>query len=207
MINMQNANLHCLPENYQMKFVPAAWSCAVLSVCVSAGLTFSALPLLPCFLRLLPACRYYLYHALSWPQLLYVAEDHKQRIVGYTHRRRPPEHSASIWRPRRTAPHRLHRTALHSYVLAKMEEDAATPHGHITSLAVARSHRKMGLATKLMLAANRAMQVQTTDRPQTEYRPWTSVEPQGTGPRRAGGFWSLFVSFFFSLNVTLCLAL
>ncbi|KAI9137490.1 putative N-terminal acetyltransferase complex subunit ARD1 [Paraphysoderma sedebokerense] len=27
--------------------------------------------------------KYYLYHALSWPQLSYVAEDHKGRIVGY----------------------------------------------------------------------------------------------------------------------------
>lgn len=31
------------------------------------------------------------------------------------------------------------------------------PHGHITSLAVLRSHRKLGLATKLMLASERAM--------------------------------------------------
>jgi peptide alpha-N-acetyltransferase len=44
------------------------------------------------------------------------------------------------------------------YVLAKMEEDAAVPHGHITSLAVLRSHRKLGLATKLMHATQRAMQ-------------------------------------------------
>lgn len=88
LLKIQNANLHCLPENYQMK--------------------------------------YYLYHALSWPQLIYIAEDYKGNVVGY--------------------------------VLAKMEEDAVTPHGHITSLAVARSHRKMGLATKLMLCANRAMQ-------------------------------------------------
>jgi len=27
--------------------------------------------------------KYYFYHILSWPQLLYVAEDHRQRIVGY----------------------------------------------------------------------------------------------------------------------------
>ncbi|KAK9766719.1 N-terminal acetyltransferase A complex catalytic subunit ard1 [Basidiobolus ranarum] len=27
--------------------------------------------------------KYYFYHALSWPQLSYVAEDHKGRIVGY----------------------------------------------------------------------------------------------------------------------------
>lgn len=88
LMNMQNANLHCLPENYRMK--------------------------------------YYLYHGLSWPQLLFIAEDANKRVVGY--------------------------------VLAKMDEEAGKdPHGHITSLAVFRSHRKMGLATKLMIAANRAM--------------------------------------------------
>eukprot|EP01119_Soliformovum_irregulare_P018741 TRINITY_DN57_c0_g1_i1.p1 TRINITY_DN57_c0_g1~~TRINITY_DN57_c0_g1_i1.p1 ORF type:complete len:230 (+),score=57.94 TRINITY_DN57_c0_g1_i1:48-737(+) len=69
--------------------------------------------------------KYYLYHLLSWPQLSYVAEDHKGNIVGY--------------------------------VLAKMEEDAEEPHGHITSLAVLRSHRKLGLATKLMTQAQKSM--------------------------------------------------
>jgi ribosomal protein S18 acetylase RimI-like enzyme len=69
--------------------------------------------------------KYYFYHMLSWPQLLYCAEDADGSIVGY--------------------------------VLAKMEEEAAEVHGHITSLAVLRSHRKLGLATKLMLAAERAM--------------------------------------------------
>lgn len=87
LVEMQNCNLFCLPENYQMK--------------------------------------YYLYHILSWPQLLMVAED-QGKIVGY--------------------------------VLAKMEEDAKEAHGHITSLAVLRTHRKLGLATKLMNAAQRAMQ-------------------------------------------------
>jgi len=70
--------------------------------------------------------KYYLYHALSWPQLLYVAEDYGGKIVGY--------------------------------VLAKMEEDSEQKHGHITSLAVLRSHRKMGVATKLMQAAQHAME-------------------------------------------------
>ena len=71
--------------------------------------------------------KYYFYHILSWPQLLYVAEDKsgKSKIVGY--------------------------------VLAKMEEDAETSHGHITSLAVLRSHRKLGLATRLMRAAEHDM--------------------------------------------------
>ncbi len=37
------------------------------------------------------------------------------------------------------------------YVLAKMEEDETKPpHGHITSLAVLRTHRKRGIATMLM---------------------------------------------------------
>jgi len=69
--------------------------------------------------------KYYFYHILSWPQLSYVAEDPKGRIVGY--------------------------------VLAKMEEDTDEPHGHITSLAVLRSHRRMGLATKLMTQAQNSM--------------------------------------------------
>merc|ERR1711920_667037 len=44
------------------------------------------------------------------------------------------------------------------YVLAKMEEDTDEPHGHITSLAVARSHRKLGIASKLMRASIAAME-------------------------------------------------
>merc|ERR1712190_257778 len=44
------------------------------------------------------------------------------------------------------------------YVLAKMEEDTDEPHGHITSLAVARTHRKMGIASKLMRASIAAME-------------------------------------------------
>jgi ribosomal protein S18 acetylase RimI-like enzyme len=37
------------------------------------------------------------------------------------------------------------------------EEEAAETHGHITSLAVARTHRKLGVATKLMEAARKAL--------------------------------------------------
>jgi ribosomal protein S18 acetylase RimI-like enzyme len=38
------------------------------------------------------------------------------------------------------------------YVLANMEEEPADgiPHGHITSLSVMRTHRRLGLAEKLM---------------------------------------------------------
>merc|ERR1711994_133720 len=38
------------------------------------------------------------------------------------------------------------------------EEDSSEVHGHITSLAVLRSHRKLGLASKLMRAAMAAME-------------------------------------------------
>jgi len=70
--------------------------------------------------------KYYFYHGLSWPQLSFVAEESRGKIVGY--------------------------------VLAKMEEESdEVPHGHITSLAVQRSHRRLGIAQKLMDQASRAM--------------------------------------------------
>ena len=72
--------------------------------------------------------KYYLYHGLTWPQLSFIAEDDNGQIVGY--------------------------------VLAKMEEDSAAGsgggsqgdvvHGHITSLAVMRTYRRLGLANRLM---------------------------------------------------------
>ena len=70
--------------------------------------------------------RYYLYHALSWPQLLFVAEDDNGKIVGY--------------------------------VMAKLEEDDEKKgkkgiEAHITSLSTLRTHRKLGIATKLMIAS------------------------------------------------------
>ncbi|KAJ1033165.1 probable N-terminal acetyltransferase complex subunit ARD1 [Ustilago sp. UG-2017a] len=71
--------------------------------------------------------RYYLYHALTWPQLSYVAEDEKGRVVGY--------------------------------ILGKMEEEPADgiPHGHVTSISVLRSYRRLGLANKLMKQSQEAM--------------------------------------------------
>jgi N-alpha-acetyltransferase 10/11 len=72
---------------------------------------------------------YYLYQILAWPQISTVAEDSGGRIVGY--------------------------------VLAQMNDDAegeqGDPHGHILSVAVLKTHRKLGLATRLMQAAEKAM--------------------------------------------------
>eukprot|EP00929_Paragymnodinium_shiwhaense_P115096 TRINITY_DN83703_c0_g1_i1.p2 TRINITY_DN83703_c0_g1~~TRINITY_DN83703_c0_g1_i1.p2 ORF type:complete len:231 (+),score=98.30 TRINITY_DN83703_c0_g1_i1:86-778(+) len=44
------------------------------------------------------------------------------------------------------------------YVLAKMDDESDECHGHITSLAVLRSHRRMGIAARLMRASMKAME-------------------------------------------------
>ncbi|KFY35633.1 hypothetical protein V495_07994, partial [Pseudogymnoascus sp. VKM F-4514 (FW-929)] len=80
--------------------------------------------------------KYYLYHALSWPQLSFVAVD--------------------VARPQKS-PYDPPRIV--GYVLAKMEEEPAdgVAHGHITSLSVMRTHRRLGIAEKLMRQAQKAM--------------------------------------------------
>jgi peptide alpha-N-acetyltransferase len=82
-----------------------------------------------CNLQNLPenyTMKYYLYHAMTWPGLSYVAEDHNGRIVGY--------------------------------ILAKMDEepDNTEPHGHVTSLSVLRTYRRLGLAKKLMVQSRKS---------------------------------------------------
>ncbi|KAK4695595.1 hypothetical protein P7C71_g2185, partial [Lecanoromycetidae sp. Uapishka_2] len=80
--------------------------------------------------------KYYLYHALSWPQLSYVAVD--------------------VSRPKKTP---YDPPKIVGYVLAKMEEEPVNgiQHGHITSLSVMRTHRRLGLAEKMMRQSQRAM--------------------------------------------------
>ncbi|KAG2668749.1 hypothetical protein I3760_14G005300 [Carya illinoinensis] len=98
-------------------------------VCIRKATVYDLLDMQTCNHLCLPEnyqMKYYLYHILTWPKLLYVAEDYKGHIVGY--------------------------------VLAKMKEESNECHGHITSLAVLRTHRKLGLATKLMHAAQNAME-------------------------------------------------
>ena len=64
---MQHANLNCLPENYQMKYYLYRTHLAFFSlVSRPEGANCSRAA-----------------DILTWPQLSYVAEDHKGRIVGY----------------------------------------------------------------------------------------------------------------------------
>jgi len=74
--------------------------------------------------------KFWMYHAMTWPQISFVAEDHKGRIVGY--------------------------------VLAKIDEPSEEGkneeiHGHVNSISVLRSYRRLGLAKKLMLLSQEAM--------------------------------------------------
>ena len=91
--------------------------------------------------------QYYLYHILSWPQLLYVAEDYNKKIVGYVLAKMQAglRICSMSWLGQRLTP------------LFCREDEADPPHGHITSLSVARSHRKLRLAAKLMTAARTSL--------------------------------------------------
>lgn len=108
---MQNANLHNLPENYQLK--------------------------------------YYMYHILLWPQALFVATT-TDDVEDLDESEGLPVPLADP----KGDPAYLGREKLVGYVLGKMEDDPdaddKTPHGHITSLSVMRTYRRMGLAEKLM---------------------------------------------------------
>ncbi|KAJ6228170.1 n-terminal acetyltransferase [Anaeramoeba flamelloides] len=72
--------------------------------------------------------RYYLYHFLTWPELTHVAENFEGKIVGY--------------------------------VLGKLDDsnkNADYRYGMITSVAINRHYRKLGLATRLMRRTLAAM--------------------------------------------------
>ena len=120
---MQNANLHNLPENYMMK--------------------------------------YYMYHILSWPELSFVATTTDVDIEPET--QDANEEDYMLMNDNLGNSIKLDPTyvkpgeKLIGYVLTKMNDDpdqANEPaNGHITSLSVMRTFRRMGLAEKLMRQA------------------------------------------------------
>jgi N-alpha-acetyltransferase 10/11 len=76
--------------------------------------------------------KYYFYHLLSWPQLLWVAEDFDGTIVGYCLAKMEEESSNS------------------GESSSPQSKQSPPRHGHITSLSVLRTYRKRGIATALM---------------------------------------------------------
>ena len=82
--------------------------------------------------------KYYFYHLLSWPQLLWVAEDFDGQIVGYCLAKMEEDEQQQQQQQQRSS--------------------SSTRHGHITSLSVLRTHRKRGIATALMRRSQREME-------------------------------------------------
>ncbi|EAZ62951.1 N-terminal acetyltransferase complex ARD1 subunit (Arrest-defective protein 1) [Scheffersomyces stipitis CBS 6054] len=119
---MQNANLHNLPENYQLK--------------------------------------YYMYHILSWPQASFVATTYED-IVESNDTEAGEEFGGEKEDPKGDSAYINRGEKIVGYVLGKMEDDPEaedkTPHGHITSLSVMRTYRRMGIAEKLMRQSLYAM--------------------------------------------------
>lgn len=88
---------------------------------------------------------------MTWPELSYVAVNPKEEIVGYI--------LAKMYVPAPCALDILYRTVLTfvpSFCLAlqleynRDEENTEVPSGHVTSISVLRSYRRLGLAAKLM---------------------------------------------------------
>lgn len=131
---MQNANLLNLPENYQLK--------------------------------------YYMYHILSWPQASFVATtydpedyhsvlDDNEENEGEVLAESNDISVEDVQDPKGDTAYINRGEKIVGYVLGKMEDDPdaedKTPHGHVTSLAVMRTYRRMGLAEKLMKQSLYAM--------------------------------------------------
>merc|ERR1719295_127669 len=145
---MQHCNLQCLPENY--------------------------------------ALRYYLYHIVTWPQLLFVAEDEADngKIVGYVLAKMEEEEregqsiaaqkgksiggSAQFEEMKKRRDAKMRKKGQKALRGGESKEEKTEnddesdngtkwKHGHITSLAVLRTHQKLGLASALMMASEKQM--------------------------------------------------
>ena len=87
--------------------------------------------------------KYYLYHALTWPQLSFVAVVRPKGGYGKGARGAGAAAAGDVSGAY---------PKVVGYVLAKMEEEPTDglQHGHITSLSVMRTHRRLGIAERLM---------------------------------------------------------
>lgn len=121
---IQNTNLHNLPENYTYK--------------------------------------YFLYHILAWPQASFVAtttniEDDRAEASVSTDELDTRYEDERFVESRDDPAYSNPREKVVGYILGKMEDDPEaedkTPHGHVTSISVIRSYRRLGIAEKLMRQA------------------------------------------------------
>ena len=97
--------------------------------------------------------KYYFYHGLTWPQVSFVAEDHKGRIVGYILAKM---YALSLCFEAMSTLY----SKLIEYALHREEEPTDEPHGHVTSISVLRNYRRLGLANKLMQLSRESLSSQ-----------------------------------------------
>ncbi|MCJ1314409.1 N-terminal acetyltransferase A complex catalytic subunit ard1 [Agyrium rufum] len=97
--------------------------------------------------------KYYLYHALTWPPISFVAVESSSPSQSNKSQTKAPRYGDSRDFSKPTP------NKIVGYVLAKMEEEPkdGVPEGHITSISVMRTHRRLGLAEKLMRQSQRAL--------------------------------------------------
>ncbi|GME72025.1 unnamed protein product [Ambrosiozyma monospora] len=91
--------------------------------------------------------KYYLYHLLSWPQASFVATTTDPELL--------EQDETQVTDIKMDTQYVRSGEKIVGYVLGKMDDDPdstdkETPHGHVTSLSVMRTYRRMGLADKLM---------------------------------------------------------
>lgn len=80
--------------------------------------------------------KYYFYHYIAWPQISWVAEIN-DKIVGYVLAK-------------------MYNIPFFAQLFAdfyREDEDTIQKHGHITSLAISKNYRRLGIAEKLMKQA------------------------------------------------------
>lgn len=86
-----------------------------------------------------------MFHELTWPQVSFVAEDHKGRIVGYILAKMCVTERAC-----KVLPGLPVQLTCCGRTPNRDEEPTEESHGHVTSISVLRNYRRLGLANKLM---------------------------------------------------------
>ena len=162
---MQQCNLMCLPENYQMKYYVyhGTYHILLYYFITSSKQHQTSSSSFSCVLNLFP------HHVYSYARSSFLYTDLTLSLfsLSLTHiintnvniiitNKLCYEILAVSW------PTLLHvaedRGKIVGYVLAKLDEESnEIAKGHITSLSVLRTHRKLGIAAKLMIAANDAL--------------------------------------------------